>query len=290
MKDILEKFGLSEFFAYLCPGAILVCSSALWAAPGLNDLLGSKLEKHPLVVVLLLVVVCYALGLIVTFWGSSGAHRYVRAHRVRRLCSSKLRERLTFWPLRFCCGIPVPVDNEATVEGHLRMSQDLTRYAGLPGLSALETPWDRLSLYRTVMTDRLGKGASAILSEADAIHRRFLFAVGVALALFLVALQSGLLALSSLHGVRPFSVWIAQLGLPHLDQRLALFLLATLGILASILLRRVAGRLWEQELLLTCSLTRIDPEEVVEELVIAKAEQLSGDKFGSALQPVEPGP
>ncbi len=260
MKDILQKFGPSELFAYLCPGAILVCSSALWAAPGLNTLLGSKLEKHPLVVVFMLIVVCYALGLIVTFWGSSGADKFVRAHRIRELCGSKLRERLTLWWLRFLHGIPLPLANEATVEANLRISQDLTRHAGLPGLSALESPWDRLTLYRTVMADRLGEGASAILSEADATHRRFLFAVGVALALLLVTLQSILLfALSYLRGVQPLSRWIAQAGLPHVDERL--LLLAGLGLLASLLLRRVAGRLWEQELLLTCCLTRIDPEE-----------------------------
>lgn len=267
MKDILEKFGLSEVFAYLCPGVILVSSSALWAAPSLDKLLGSKLEKYPLVVVLILIVVCYALGLIVTFWGSNGADRYVRAHRVRKWRGSTLRERLTLWRLRFLHGLPFPLENEATVEANLRISQDLTRYAGLPGLSALESPWDRLSLYRTVMTDRLGDGASAILAEADATHRRFLFALGVALALLLVTLQSVLLfVLSSLRGVRTLSLWIAKSGLPHVDERLALFFLAGLGLLASLLLRRVAGRLWEQEFLLTSSLTRIDSKRDSKEL------------------------
>jgi len=157
MKDFLEKFTLTEFFAYLCPGVILFCSFALWIASDLNQVLGSKLEKHPLVVAFILLIACYALGLIVTAWGSSGANLYVREYLYRRVRPRRagLREQMVWLVRRFLHEVPVPRQTRSMVDGQLRIAEDLESYAGLPGLSALQSPWDRLTTYRTIIADRL---------------------------------------------------------------------------------------------------------------------------------------
>ena len=60
MKEILEKFGLSEFFAYICPGVILLSSLALWKWPDFT----SDFWKQQAVVLLLGFILSYILGLI----------------------------------------------------------------------------------------------------------------------------------------------------------------------------------------------------------------------------------
>jgi len=87
-----------------------------------------------------------------------------------------------------------------------------------------------------------------------------LFALGVALALLLVALQSWLLFAihcmpEILSGRWPTSVHDC------LERESILVIMSFFELAASIGLRRVAGRLWEQELLLTCSLARVQPTE-----------------------------
>src|SRR5438132_10995843 len=85
MKEVLEKFGLVEVFAYLCPGAILLWSTLLWAKPADLGLPGG--EKETWVTFALsafLLILAYTLGLVVATLSSELAAFYIRHARAQR--------------------------------------------------------------------------------------------------------------------------------------------------------------------------------------------------------------
>ena len=141
-----------------------------------------------------------------------------------------------------------PQINRFIAEGNLKITDDLSDLAHLQGLSILEIPWDRLVIYRTIIADWMGEKGKYILTEAESVHRRFLFSLGVAMALSLLTLQSLIrliLCISPLCNSLPS----CPLGL--------LVLITLLGELTSFRLRVVAGRWWEEELILTVSLAHL---------------------------------
>ena len=248
MKEILEKIGLSEFFAYVFPGGILLVSLILWVdMKELQGFLGETIVKQNFVVATFILVFSYTLGLIVASWSSSGADLYIRMKRRPQAIRQERRAlRVLLWVFH---ALPDLRFNRSTVEAHLKITEDLTRYSGLQRLSLYESPWDRLVLYRTVMADRVGERGRTILTEADAVHRRFLFSQGVALAFLLLAVQALLrlfLLLTSsdsfFPSAKPF--WLV--------------VIVAIGVSASFGLRIAAGRWWEYEFLLTSALTRLE--------------------------------
>jgi hypothetical protein len=248
VKEIFEKVGLSEFFAYVCPGVILFSSLALWVRPqAITDFFGNSIIGHEFLIIIFILIFCYTLGLIVASWSSGGGNLYIRLKRRGRTLKTR-KDMVLQWLLWIPHGLPEPRSNASTVEGSLRMAEDLQGYSGLQGLSLFETPWDWLVLYRIVMTDRVGDQGRSILTEADSIHRRFLFCQAVAFAFFLVATQSFiryLLLDTCLNNLFPS---ISPLGL---------VVITLLGGFTSFGLRNVAGRWWEHELVLTSSISQI---------------------------------
>jgi hypothetical protein len=251
MKDIFEKIGLSEFFAHICPGVILFSSFALWIEPQkIAAFLGKPIPGQEFLAVVFILIFCYTFGLIVASWSSRGADLYIR--KKRRLQAFKnIKNRKgkilkgVLWVIH---GLPEPRSHPSLVETKLRIAEDLQKYSGLQGLSLFETAWDWLVLYRTIMTDRVSDRGRFILTEADSIHRRFLFCQGVALAFLLVAVQTLIrFVLLSVPLNNPFTS----------NNHFWLVVITSLGAFASFCLRNVAGRLWEHELILTTSLTQL---------------------------------
>ena len=114
-----------------------------------------------------------------------------------------------------------------------------------------------LSLSRTSLADLVGPHGKALIAEADAVHRRFLFALGLALASLLLGLEALArlfnAALCGLGWVLP-EKWDFELPAIH---SLLLAALAAIGLATSFLLRWVASRWWESKLTLTSILLRI---------------------------------
>jgi hypothetical protein len=246
MKEILEKIGLSEFFAYICPGAILLFSLTLWLDPEkIAKFLGESFVKQQIVTAIFLLIFSYTLGLIISWWSISGADLFIR--KKRRPQALQRKEKVLTGLLWVFHGLPEPRSNPSIVEAKLKMAEALEKYSGLQGLSLIETPWDWLVLYRTFMAGRVGDRGKHILMEADFIHRRFLFSQGVALAFFLLAVQSFIRLLILL---TPLNDSFPSIGLPWL------VVIILLGASTSFGLRQVAGRWWEEELFLTSSFTQ----------------------------------
>jgi len=254
VKDLIDKFGLNEVLAYLCPGVFLLGSLALWLRPDFAPLVGDKLATNAVVVGTLLLVAAYAVGLMGAAWSGQGARAYLR-RAARKACKAsvpkaKFSLRALLWPLLWSFHwIPSPCVNRSVVDGQLRIAEGLATFGGLQGLTRLENPWDRLAIFRTIVCGRVASRGLPILAEAEAVHRRLLFALNMALVFLLIALQ----ALVRL--VFYTLSWVHLLGLPDVPIGV-LWVLVVLGIAASFGLRYVAARWWEQELLLTCSLTR----------------------------------
>jgi hypothetical protein len=253
MKELIEKVGISELFAYLCPGLILLLSLRFWIEPKKMDEIFREIIKQDLILVILVLILSYTLGLIVASWSNRGAALYYRLKgriKVSRQISNDcyLFQNIALWLIGFMHWLPQFRVNASVVANNLRIAQDLDELVRLQGLSSLDIPWDRLVIYRTIMAGRVGEKGKTILTEADSIHRRFLFALGVAMALFLLAFQSLIRLILSM------TPWNASL--PHIPV-IWLVVIAFLAGLTSYSLRIVAGRWWEQELILTSSLTQL---------------------------------
>jgi hypothetical protein len=252
MKELFENLGLADLFAYLCPGAITLLSFAFWTTPNLASILGTELAKNEFVVAVVFLLASYAVGLIVAAWSGEGAALYDR-NRARRIAGYSMSPVLWFvWLLHW---IPRPKQSRETVEGNLRIQEGLDSYGGFPGLTQFLSSWDRPATYRVVILDQFPEAGKLMLKEADSATRRRLFALGVALAVMLLVIQAfaRLLLMWMAHiGATAFLFgWVSVLPLGRPE---ALWAIVILGLLVSFALRRAAGRFWEYELLLTCSL------------------------------------
>lgn len=259
MGDLLEKFGLTEFFAFLCPGVVVGTSALLWINPKLSNLLGKELADQQVVVGLLLLVASYTVGMVVSSFGTGGSYLYLRNKRKidggvgsnglwrQMILYLSMIPLVLFW-------IPDPKlstrANRSIIEANLRISEDLETFGGLQGQVVARSQWDLLSTYRAVMSGRVGEVGRPIVAELEAMHRRVLFALGVSAALLILAV----VAVSKIF--LPFALlqfgWSPQppeIGFPSL---LAIAIGATLGCF---LLRLVAGHWWLAELFLTRALT-----------------------------------
>lgn len=261
MKDLLEKLDLVEFFAYLCPGIIILSSIVLWR-PNLTAVFGEEVAKHEVLVIIILLVVSYALGVMIASWSGAGADYYVRTYKNQQKQPAGWR-RPAWWVILLFHWLPVPQSGRALVEKQLQISEALELHTGLQGLPILQNPWERLATYRILVSGKVGDKGRPILTEAEWVHRRLLFALGVALALLLLFLQATLrLLLLGFHklklftlGPEDFTSWVDSL--PAINV-LTLLIIAAFSLTASFGLRRIAARWWQYELLLTCSLIRLD--------------------------------
>ena len=252
MKDLIDKFGLNEFIVFLCPGVFFLCSLTLWVRPDFAYIVGEKMADKPAVVGPVLLVLAYTLGLLISAWSVQGAQLYLRLAYHRRSNTKsplwgKVADPTVWYCLAFVHGLRTPRTNPGVVRQQMRISAAMALYGGLFGVSRLETPWDRLTIFRTLVSGRLTAIEQPILLETEAVHRRLLFTLAMAFVAFLIAAQAVARSIIELH---PKS---RQLYLPAVPPPM-LPTLIVVGFLASVGLRLIASRWWERELLLTCSL------------------------------------
>ncbi|MAE40881.1 MAG: hypothetical protein CML07_08200 [Psychrobacter sp.] len=118
-------------------------------------------------------------------------------------------------------------------------------------------PWDWPAIHRAFMVDEAREKGESVLTEADNLHRRFLFCMGVALAVFLLAVESLfrliLLLLGRTLRESVFTSWDNTL--PPINH-IWLVAITIFGLWASFELRQIAIRMWELETYLTVSLVR----------------------------------
>ena len=165
------------------------------------------------------------------------------------------------WVIRLLYRFPSPRITPSIVEANLRITDDLDRLSGLRGLSNYASPWDLLLLYRTLKADEVGEKHGFVLTEADNLHRRFLFCMGAALAIFLLGIQSFirliLLILGDFFRESVIASWNQNLPLRSYPW---LVVITIVGLWASVKLYEVAIRMLELEGCLTASLAHSGSE------------------------------
>jgi hypothetical protein len=256
-KDSLSPLTLSEALLYLGPGAALLLSLRVWAPFSVERLLGPKLAEYQAITVFVFGIFAYSLGLIIDEWSKVGSMQYMRGRlapiqgfvrgapvgalaQLTRLIKRNLIV-IFHW-------MPLPAFDETTIESQLAMNEAIKTFANLRDSAHIQSPWDRLENYRLVARAELEERASGLLRRAEKEHQHLAFLLGLSLVGSLLAFQT------ALHSIidAVSGAW-AEAGL---------YLLIAIGAaLVTVLLRLVAGRVWEVELLLTCQLATIIPKE-----------------------------
>lgn len=252
MKEIIERFGLSEFFAYISPGIILLSSLGLWAKPDFT----SAFWKQEFLVIVIFLILSYTLGLILVTINNIGLTRHLRKSIKKR---KGILSKIWGWVICFFSPFLSPHFTPSIVDANLRIAQDLIRISGIGGASAYVNPLDWLVIYRVMKADYVGENCKLVLSEADTFHRRFRFSMGVSLALFLLAIQSILrLFLFCLETFYESIRTFINNAFPSINY-FWLIVLIIFGLWSSFTLRKFAIQMWDLERYLTVSLTQVSP-------------------------------
>lgn len=251
LEHVLQNLGWTELFAYLCPGAITLLSIALWIEPDLGSIFGKELSKNEFVTAIVFLLISYAVGLLVASASEAGTNRTLL---IKYGLQSGYKPR-RFWRFvwLFFFWVPSWRHTADSVRKRIRI-QDALEVSGIYGTSQTFNNWTSLATYRIMVAEQLHKPATLILREAESVHRRRLFALGVASAFMLLAIEA---ALRLLLGLLPEFVpdWTLSCDVARLPKAPMpiLWAITILGLLVSFGLRVVGGRLWEYEFLLTCS-------------------------------------
>jgi hypothetical protein len=232
VKDVLSRFGFSDFLTLVCPGLLVLLSFAVWIPESvwqnqLREIDPKKLDSVLLAV--LIVVLAYAFGLVASVLASEIA--IWRAYLVSR------PEARLLWPftgfLWLLQGtLDFPLRKMSVVTTLLTLGGRLAELSG--GEDRLPiSPYELVNAYRVFVSGQAVETARPLVDEAEQVCRRRIFGQGMALVLALLAVQAVCVAL--------FRRW----------HPVVFALIAFLAVLASFGLRLAAARLWEQELLYT---------------------------------------
>ena len=151
MKDLLDHIGLTEIFAYLCPGAVVLCSLGLWLDEVPTELLKQAKDQQVLAIFVVLVT-SYSIGLVIAVWGAAGGSRFVSAKEARAYSSVSVFLRFSWfrygYPLLWLLhSLPLPRQDDTTLERLMQLGERMERY-GLR--DARLPPWEFLTTYRTI--------------------------------------------------------------------------------------------------------------------------------------------
>ena len=262
MKDILERFDLNEFLAYVCPGVIVLASLTFWYRPNFEN----SFWKQEFLLVSLGLILSYTLGWILAAYNLMAIVRYRRASGIRKRTL----------PIRILTGVKraifvfsSPGISPSMLEANLKIEEGLEKISKDIGLPILKDrsvlPADRPVAYRRLVTGRVGHIGEYISLHADYYHKRFLFSIGMAVALLILSIQSllrlvadvldaidstsqviGLLSFSNNQWLPIKPDWFMA---PHWS-----IVISIVGLLIGFELRQVAIRMWELERYLTASL------------------------------------
>lgn len=246
MRDSLHRFGLTEFLATVCPGAfLLVLSVFVWVPLTRYKDFPKDTIPEPFLwaAAVLLLLIAYAVGLILSAWAAAGARSFSYHGDAPVEAPLETWPRLIYLWFWHWCHNPFAAQ-PAFPEAMLAMCQHTLAGIRSEELVQPGTPQEIAALFRLTETGRAGPALEPLILEADAAGSKRLFSLGVAHA-FLISGVQAVIAIF-VHSIQPH-----------------LIITALLTIVLSFLLRYVAGVLWEQEFRLTCLvLSRRDPTPV----------------------------
>lgn len=262
MKDLLDKFNLNEFLAYISPGVVIILSIGIWYSPILND----SFWNQELLLLSIGLIVSYTLGWIVASYNLMAFVRYLRTSGIRE---RRLPVRILTGLTRAIFVFSSPRINPPIVKANLKIEEGLekiSREIGLPVLADPNVlPADRAVAFRNFVSGRVGQIGEGVILQADYYHKRFLFSIGMAVALLIFSIQMVLRlvvdfynAISSMSQLMSLvNCWNNECPSMVPDWFIAphgAIIISVVGVWVSFELRQVAFRMWELERYLTASL------------------------------------
>jgi hypothetical protein len=238
VKDILGRFGLTEFLTIVCPGLFLLLSFAVWAPRNVLAALWAKPDTlESIGVAIILVLVAYTLGMVVNAIAAECwmLRLYVFDYAAMLHHSRRLLQFVTWVLWLFQGSFDFPLQATRGVETLMTLGG---RFADLSGGEDRlpRSPFELVSAFRVFVSGQLDRKWRALSEQTEDVNRRRVFAQGTSLVLLLAAIQCV----------------VRGLGAPYNDGVHVTLLSAAAAILvASFGLRLAAARLWEQELLYT---------------------------------------
>ena len=179
VKEILKDIGLTDFFRYVCPGAILLLSFLVWVPVFVGSAdrepIGTAASEMSVLIAGGVVVLSYIVGLLLE---SLNQTIYEKQFRDQRTIGTRMS--------RVMLGTRSPWIRPGLVDSRLKIQDYLEEE--LNGEAPLDL-FDLLELYRVVRADKLKCEAGSILERARTVHRQVRFSLGVSLALSIVALH-----------------------------------------------------------------------------------------------------
>jgi hypothetical protein len=181
MNEFLTKFGFTEIIEYLLPGVIALCSILPWGRPDPSSIFGNAIGQSQFVLAALVLVFAYACGLALSILGLS-------AQSVSRPISGGTWGQMmasTALSLKWALAQQVaPPSGPSIIRAYSDIGALLERICGGPlSLDGVT----QISLFRALAVTRLGDKAGSLIAEAETHRRRFMFSMGVALALLVLA-------------------------------------------------------------------------------------------------------
>lgn len=244
VKSLVDKFGMSEILGHIFPGLIAICALLIWLPV---DWL-TVFEKEQVVFGVLILIVGYALGLVLSMSSRLGAEWFRTSYRPRIAASPGVLRYTTLlgkWTLlRLTVGLRKPKALQQTQSAYLDIQQNLQSIFGVPSMALLQRQDDQLEMLRAIASDRLKDLCAGTVAQAEILHQRLVFSLGAALAFLILA------------GSAAARLTIAKILNPGWANSKLLAVLGMGGFFVSWLLRRVAAHLSERELVFTLVLLR----------------------------------
>jgi hypothetical protein len=243
---MIDRLSIPDILGLVAPGLIMLAVIRACVGLDVGDLLGPKTARSDLVVTASLLAVAYGLGLVLLELVDVGT-RWLQTLGLARAESkanpSAIRpgafHAVAYALLRLLLGIPLPRVGTSFVEAQLMMYEFNEAQTQKIGLWGISSPWDRIELFRRLVSRLELPGSASVVEALSQVHGRLLYALCLSLSLTLVAARALFDASTAMAQTHQPSKWLA---------------VAILAGLGSWCLRVAAGRCWITEIALACNL------------------------------------
>lgn len=244
MDKLLDKAQISDLLGLLAPGYLVVALVQLVTPELAPTRVVIAVSRSELLLTVSSLIAAYVAGMILNAAVNVGTRQYILDRMTSdsaannpeiRLAPPKIRYfmvNLLFW-------MPLPRFDQSIVAVFMRISGVIEQASRVKDSIDVLGPWEQLELYRVYMASGAAREAMCLMDAAERLHSRLLFALAVSLvasfAAFAAVISCAVTLMSGTLDSRPmffFGAWS----------------------ITSYMLRLIAGRLWEHELLLVASM------------------------------------
>ena len=243
MDKAVARLSAIDILGVLAPGFVALIALHAWLRFDLTDVLGPSGSGNSLAVTVTVLIAAYGVGSLLLEWVNAGTRYFMRVQLEQLGRPGPSRTSSWRWSLNsgvwLLHGMPLPRMRSSFVRAQVMMSEFNESVSHTFESSRFSSPWQRLDMFRKLVSRVSIPNASAVLMAVADAHARLLFMLSLSLTLALIAVVGGFLSA------------VAIVRCHHLSP---LLLLVGASGLGSYPLRLVAARYWEEEIILVCSL------------------------------------